>query len=86
MGKKAVYDLLFDPNSEYSKRTVGSSFISSKLDFILKKSGLKKDDVLKDLNASQRDALFKAVETAEGFTVGKVTIFPTEEDFKRRGW
>jgi len=86
MGKKAVYDLLFDPNSEYSKRTVGSSFISNKLDYILKKSGLKKDDVLKDLNASQRDALFKAVETAEGFTVGKVTIFPSEEDFKKRGW
>lgn len=86
MGKKAVYELLFNPGSDYAKRTVGASFISGKMDYILKKSGLKKDDVLKDLNDEQKDALFKAVETAEGFTTGKVTIFPTEAEFKKNGW
>lgn len=86
LGKKAVYDLLFNSDSEYSKRTVEQTFVSNKLSYILNKSGVKKDAVLKDLSASDKDKLFAAIQTAEGFTEGKVTVFENEADFKAKGW
>jgi len=86
MGKKAVYELLFNPDSEYSKRSVAQSFVANKLSYIIKKSGVDKNAILKDLSASEQDSLFNAIQAAEGFTEGKVSVFEDEADFKKRGW
>ena len=86
MGKKAVYELLFNPDSEYSKRSVADSFVANKLSYIVKKSGVDKNAILKDLSDSEKDSLFNAIQAAEGFTEGKISEFENDADFKKRGW
>jgi hypothetical protein len=85
-GRKAMSAYLFTSASTYYDKKISEIFPEATLRLILSKSGLDRDAILKDLTPDQQNKLMDAIQDTQGYIEGKVTVFDSEEDFKKRGW
>lgn len=85
-GVKAMEAYLFTDASGYKDKTLAETFIDSKLSKILAIVGVPKTTRLSELSEDQRDRLLMAIQQAEGWAEGKVTVFDDEKAFLEKGW
>lgn len=86
VGRKAMYAYLFTPAAKYFDKKMSQIFPETTLKTILNDTGISQDAILKDLTEDQKNKLMDAIQKAEDYIPGKVTVFDNEEDFKKRGW
>jgi hypothetical protein len=85
-GREAMKAYLFTEAKEYQDKTMGETFIDSKLEKLLNATGVRSDTKISELTDNQKELLLTAIQEAEGWMEGKVTVFNDETDFKDNGW